>query len=258
MALPLFSIGLLASRDRFSVSAPVGIYNLGNTCFMSAIIHCLIHCSPLQRFFLHDVGHNHVACHIYRMMNVKIPAEQGSRDASAKAKAKIKSVCLACEMDKLFLRYVGSTKGIDLLSIVDTTALYSTVKKAELNASSSSNKNEVVGIRGSPLLTAEMLTASWKCGGMNHLAGYDQRDAHEFLHGFLEILGKHMRQFRDRVYAVMNTIQLPKSAKTKMGVERKDGTFTIFFIIVKLPRCILTPQNALCRRRDQKSFRRKS
>jgi hypothetical protein len=34
-----------------------------------------------------------------------------------------------------------------------------------------------------------MLTAVWRCGGMSHLAGYDQRDAHEFLHGFLEIMG---------------------------------------------------------------------
>ena len=217
-------IGLLASHDRCSVSAPVGIYNLGNTCFMSAILHCLIHCSPLQRFFLHDVGHNHVACSIYRTMNVKIPTEHGSRDASAKAKAKMKSVCLACEMDKLFLRYIGSTRGIDLLSIVDTSSLYSTVKKLYFGASDNNNKTEGVGVKGSPLLTADMLTASWKCGGMNHLAGYDQRDAHEFLHGFLEILGKHMRQFRDRVHTVIHSIQLPHSLRRKMDIKRSDGT----------------------------------
>lgn len=179
---------------------------------MSAILHCLIHCSPLQRYFLHDVGHNHVACNLYRTMNVKDAAEQ----ASAKAKAKMKSVCLACEMDKLFLRYIGSTKGIDLLSIVGTCSLHATINNPEHNATSSNSNDECVGVKGSPLLTADMLTAAWKCGGMNHLAGYEQRDAHEFLHGFLEILGKHMRQFRERVRTTINSIHFPQSFKRKM------------------------------------------
>ena len=174
-------------------------------------------------------------------MNVKIPTEHGSRDASAKAKAKMKSVCLACEMDKLFLRYIGSTRGIDLLSIVDTSSLYSTVKKLYFGASDNNNKTEGVGVKGSPLLTADMLTASWKCGGMKHLAGYDQRDAHEFLHGFLEILGKHMRQFRDRVHTVIHSIQLPHSLKRKTDVKRSDGTVLDQSIVLKMPRCVLTP-----------------
>jgi ubiquitin carboxyl-terminal hydrolase 22/27/51 len=191
---------------------------------MSAILHCLIHCAPLQRFFLYDVGHNHVACNIYRMMNLKVSIEQGSRVASANAKNKTKSVCLACEMDKLFLRYVGSTRGIDVLTVVDTSSLYSAVKKPEFNGTSNDRKIDVTGMKGSPLLTADMLTAAWKCGGMKHLAGYEQRDAHEFLHGFLEILGKHMQQFRDRVHTAINSIRTPQSLKRKMEVKRSDGT----------------------------------
>jgi hypothetical protein len=157
------------------------------------------------------------------MMNVKASTGQASH-ASPKAKAKMKSVCLACEMDKLFLRYIGSAKGIDLLSITDTSSLYAGVNGTEIDSlTSNNNRVETNIVKGSPLLTADMLTAAWKCGGMNHLAGYEQRDAHEFLHGFLEILGKHMRQFRDRVQTTINTIQPPKSMKSTLNSKRQDG-----------------------------------
>jgi hypothetical protein len=158
------------------------------------------------------------------MMHLKVTMDQGSRDASTKAKGKTKSVCLACEMDKLFLRYVGSTKGDDVLSIVDTSSLYSALNKSDFSGTSTDRKDLNVGMKGSPLLIADMLTAAWKCGGMNHLAGYEQRDAHEFLHGFLDILGKHMRQFRDRVHTTINSIQVPQYMKRTRDTKRSDGT----------------------------------
>jgi ubiquitin C-terminal hydrolase len=40
---------------------------------------------------------------------------------------------------------------------------------------------------------------------MKHLTGYDQKDAHEFLHSFLDNTGKSMRQFRDSVWRSKNT-----------------------------------------------------
>jgi hypothetical protein len=125
-------------------------------------------------------------------------------------------------MDRLFLRYIGSTKGIELVSVVDTSSLYSTVIKSDVDLSTNYNQTvAVTGGKGNPLLTADILTASWKCGGMKHLAGYEQRDAHEFLHGFLETLGKHMRQFRDRVSTTINSIQPPKALPS--DVKRSDG-----------------------------------
>jgi ubiquitin carboxyl-terminal hydrolase 22/27/51 len=209
--------------DRHRIPAPVGLYNLGNTCFMSAILHCLIHCVPLQQYFIRDVGHHHLACQMYRTVNTK-PVVANARDSSAKAKAKLKTVCLACEMDKMFLRYMGSALGIDLLSIVDASSSnHSTTTVVEDD--SSIRKKDCSVIRGSPLLTAEMLAASWKCGGMNHLAGYEQRDAHEFLHGFLETLGKHMRQYRERVRATVHAVQTSKPFANVVDEKTSNGTF---------------------------------
>ena len=53
--------------------------------------------------------------------------------------------------------------------------------------------------KGEPLVVAKMLHVAWKSGGMGHLAGYEQRDAHEFLHAFLDTLGKQICQHRARV-----------------------------------------------------------
>jgi len=150
------------------------MYNLGNTCFMSSVLQCLVHCVPVQRYFLLSIGHHHQACQIYR--KEELPT---GKDA-AKPGPKKDSVCLACEFDKLLLQYFESSNGVDMSSFAEYSTLAPQVGGLRVGSS---------GTKGEPLVTADLLTAAWKCGGMSHLAGYEQRDAHEFLHGFLEILG---------------------------------------------------------------------
>lgn len=185
--------------DRWRVPAPIGMYNLGNTCFMSAVLQCLIHCVPLQHYFLRDIGHNHEACAIYRkkyaLKSAKESATGVPTSDSSKAKKSAESICLACEMDKLFLRYTSSAIGVDVMAAVSSTT----------GATAGAKQETTAVVQGDPLVTADMLTVSWKCGGMKHLAGYEQRDAHEFLHGFLEILGRHTQHYRSRMYRAINT-----------------------------------------------------
>jgi ubiquitin carboxyl-terminal hydrolase 22/27/51 len=91
---------------------------------------------------------------------------------------------LACELDKVFLCYYGSAKGLDILPVLANGRQDSKIQEL-----SSCELKRATIVKGEPLVIADMLTAVWRCREMSHLAGYDQRDAHEFLHGFLEILG---------------------------------------------------------------------
>ncbi len=45
----------LPSRAVSDASAPVGLYNLGNSCYMNSILHALIHAPPLRSYFLADL-----------------------------------------------------------------------------------------------------------------------------------------------------------------------------------------------------------
>jgi len=182
---------------------------------MSAILQCLIQCVPLQRYFLNDVGHNYEACGIYRRREGRKTA---STVNSSKGKKTAESVCLACEMDKLFLRYKSSALGVNVLSAVSPSSTDSSRGGGGANRSAAGGAKATPVIQGDPLVTADMLTAAWKCGGMKHLAGYEQRDAHEFLHGFLEILGRHMQHYRSRVYKTINTAR-PLNAFVDMSGE---------------------------------------
>lgn len=172
---------------------------------MSAILQCLINCAPLQRYFLRDVGHSHEACAIYRKMEDDPASSTTALSLSSGIvlpKKKHKSVCLACELDLLFVRYFSSTVGFDIASATSSKARQGT-QSPEVRPMNSS-ENKAVIVKGDPLITSDMLTAAWKCGGMNHLAGYEQRDAHEFLHGFLEALGKHTELYRKRMNKAIN------------------------------------------------------
>jgi Ubiquitin carboxyl-terminal hydrolase len=157
---------------------------------MSAVLQCLIHCPPLQSYFLKQIGHNHFAASIYLSSDRALkPQDDGSLVGSSGNLSPLfatapNEICLASELDKVFLSYYGSSIGVDILSVLATDHV----------ASIQANASVYIGgpaemVKGEPLVVADMLTAVWRCGGMSHLAGYDQRDAHEFLHGFLEILG---------------------------------------------------------------------
>jgi ubiquitin C-terminal hydrolase len=50
----------------------------------------------------------------------------------------------------------------------------------------------------------DLLASTWKCKEMSHLAGYDQFDAHEFLHAFLEVLGYHTSNLKKLVWQTLN------------------------------------------------------
>lgn len=168
------------------------MYNLGNTCFQSAVLQCLIACDPIQKFFLYDIMHHHVACHELRNA-------EGSTVRGLKASDKSIEVCLACELDKLILHYFGSSRGVDVFSAVTDEE--------------NSPKGKPI-VRGEPLVTSDMLCCAWKCGSMSHLAGYDQRDAHEFLHGFLDSLSNSDHAYRNRITRAVSLAQPPRAPGT--------------------------------------------
>ena len=190
-------VATLDDKDRYRISAPVGMYNLGNTCFQSAVLQCLVHCMPLQRYFTQSIGHDFIACNIYRHKCAAEPTKRGDSSKTSSKQQQPPPVCVACEMDRLFLQYYGSTVGTDVIAaIVDACGPPSD------DFGSRGNIETVT--RGEPLITSDILTTAWKSGGMDHLAGYEQRDAHEFLNSFLELLGKQCSQHRDRIYKSIN------------------------------------------------------
>lgn len=104
-----------------------GLVNLGNTCFMSCIIQALIHTPLLRDYFLAD---RHV-CHF--------------QDEP--------SMCLVCEMSKLFQEFYSGKK--------------------------------------IPYIPYRLLQLVWTHA--EHLSGYFQQDAHEFLIVALNILHMHCK-----------------------------------------------------------------
>jgi len=151
-----------SSSAEVLAASPVGLYNLGNMCFMNGILQCLIHCPPLQQYFLMRAQHDFRTCRYFR---------NSGRD------------CLACSMDLLFLEYYGSTMGQNL------------VDQLLLKPYNSSKPNE----KGTPLIPSELLTEAWQQKEMDHLKGYEQRDAHEFLQAFLDIVGKHCQRYQTTI-----------------------------------------------------------
>lgn len=167
------------------IPAPVGFYNLGNTCYQSAVIQCLVHCTEFQSFFLKDSRHNHLACEFLRA-----PVESGVKSTKAATKkSKIlagKNICLACEMDRVLVKYFDRSNGLAL----DSALLQLNSQQRETLSSSDLLWRQATDSRGEPMALTNLLAKSWKTKSMEHLKGYKQQDAHEFFHAFLEKIGK--------------------------------------------------------------------
>jgi len=145
-------------------------------------------------YFLKDIGHNHKACEVYRKRR---PSDESVLDPVA-ARKRNTSTCLACEIDMFFLHYYSNSRGRDVVAILEELAK-SPPRNTMTLFDEISSRDEGRKPSGEPLLIAKLLHVAWKSGGMSHLAGYEQRDAHEFLHAFLDILGKQICQHRTRV-----------------------------------------------------------
>jgi ubiquitin C-terminal hydrolase len=217
---------------------------------MSAILQCLVNCQPLQTYFLREVGHHYKSCQIYRnnkqrQINesttlIKVQAISGKDGAKTATTENIESECLASEMDRLFLSYYGSTIGKDLFQAIEESScnLFQdnmnnkcAAKQMNLMVGDDDGKESIK--KGEPLIISDLLKATWRSGGMNHLAGYEQRDAHEFLNSFLETMGKHSKQHRDRVVASINTATdanwtLPEH---KQGTKSAESGEILFILI---------------------------
>jgi len=105
-------------------------------------------------------------------------------------------------MDMLFLDYYSRATGRNVVEILEDMARSPRRSVVDLFDEISGRDEECIP-KGEPLIIAKMLQVAWNSGGMGHLAGYEQRDAHEFLHAFLDILGKQICQHRARVDAAI-------------------------------------------------------
>ena len=243
---------LKKEEEKFKIAAPVGIFNLGNTCFMSAILQCLVFCKPLQQYFLRDSGHHFKSCEVFRHKQdvltaaaaavaaaVAAPAKKapskskksGSGPTIKKKSPKIESeVCLACEMDRLFLLYFGATTGNDAIVPLEESSRNLLLGNTDEYRIVPLEEVVVPMEKGDPLIISDLLTSAWKSGDMKHLAGYDQRDAHEFLNSFLELLGKHVVKYRKRVYAAVTKVYTDNAFIPEPNL-RDIGKFDSFLIV---------------------------
>jgi ubiquitin carboxyl-terminal hydrolase 22/27/51 len=145
-----------------------------------------------------DIGHNNKSCRMYR----NLPPNKGKKQSDTATSSRKEDVCLACEMDSLFLEYYRRSTGSDVVSILNDLA------ESQLTAADTfleiSRRDEESYPKGEPIIIDKLLVAAWRSSGMNHIAGYDQHDAHEFLHAFLDILGRQICRHRARVDAAIN------------------------------------------------------
>lgn len=140
------------------------MYNLGNTCYMTATLQCLIHCKPLRDFFLHDLAHPYQSCRALRV---------GSNKS-----------CLACELDKIYLECYGSGVGLDAIAALEEQLNLSSAPPADA-------EEEEQDTHGHPLIPSSILAESWRNRGMKYLACHAQHDAQEYFNAFIDCLATH-------------------------------------------------------------------
>ncbi len=147
-------------------------------------MQCIFNLRSVQKYFLRDAKHDHRACAVLR----------SSLDEPPKH-------CLACEMDKLMLKYYGSSTGISFSTLCENPPVTGTESgnhslfghESDTNASSPQSQ------QGMPITCSDFLVAAWQSNDMLHLAGNDQHDAHEFMQAFLDIIDKECKRFHNTI-----------------------------------------------------------
>mmetsp|Transcript_29011 Transcript_29011/g.52486 ORF Transcript_29011/g.52486 Transcript_29011/m.52486 type:complete len:114 (+) Transcript_29011:737-1078(+) len=90
-------------------------------------------------------------------------------------------------------------------------------------------------LQGDPLATTKLLAAAWKCGGMDHLAGHEQGDAHKVLQAFLDTVSKHAGERRKLVRCMQRMALWPTAAPgTNATCSQENGTCSFLSFLFHL------------------------
>jgi hypothetical protein len=218
-------------RDRhWKIDCPVGIHNAGNICYISSVIQCIFNLRPVQQFFLRDAKHDCRACEILRSSN--------NQDASSI------DGCLACEVDRLILTYYGSTQGLDLSVIVNSTDMSKQNLQGRLEQRISGGAvNNVEAFndgkldvpskeQGMPIVISDFLATAWQMKDMALLAGNEQHDSHEFMQVLLDIIDRDCIRFEKTVIADRQDDEIRQVRSTVPSAGRTEqvpGSMTSIF-----------------------------
>jgi Ubiquitin carboxyl-terminal hydrolase len=224
---------------------------------MGCILQCLIHCAPLQRYFLRDIGHHYKSCEVVRnahaQSDTSINQSSTTLGKPAEEKCTKTNICLACEVDRLFLQYFGSSIGRNVARAVcaqpNPVDRYRPSVSPMLTTEGKSSKSEA-DLRGRPLVTTSILAAAWKASGMDHLAGYEQRDAPEFLHAFLDTVGKHSGEYRKLIQSMRSKAR-PSNATNETNNDPADIIKELFEGTL---RSVLICEECGCKRKIPETF----
>lgn len=138
---------------------------------MSAVLHCLVNCKRLEKLFLLDLVHPYQSCEALCNGNV--------------------NRCLACQFDKIFLEYFGSSNGIDAIAALEEHKLgYLPLSSLRFTGKTNAiytNKRQIERC-GHPIILSSFLNESWRQVEMKQFAGQNQNDAQEFFSSFINAL----------------------------------------------------------------------
>lgn len=172
-------------RDYWKIDSPVGIYNVGNICYISSVIQCIVNLRPVQQFFLKDAKHDCKSCELFRSQ--KSMNFRGST---------LRESCIACELDRCILKYYGSTQGLDMSPFISELELpVKPVVKTSLDIEEKQRE------KGMPMDISDLLFTSWKKKEMSTFACDDQHDCHEFIQVFLDTIDKDCKKYQDSILA---------------------------------------------------------
>lgn len=142
-----------------TVRGPVGLFNLGNSCYMNSVLQAFLNAPPLRNFFLADL---HGASCKLRNANSSSLSPHYSQYSSQ---------CFACAIERLVC---------DSCFVLEARAF-------------ARQKGSTVSLLPVPFLVPNaVLDIIWR--NVSHLASYAQHDAHEFFIAALNLLSEHCRR----------------------------------------------------------------